>query len=62
MRVQALSNELPDDLPLSALNFINRHEYVHASGEVVRFTDSRWLIVPKDKGRQVTINFESLPG
>jgi hypothetical protein len=62
MSMQALpNNRLSDELPLSALNFVQGHAFVHASGEAVRFMDSRWLIVPKAKGGQVTLNFESLP-
>ncbi|MCA1618443.1 MAG: site-specific integrase [Acidobacteria bacterium] len=62
MTKELISNAAYDDVASGTLNFIQGHEYVHTSGEVVHFDESRWLIVSKSKNRQITINFGSLPG
>jgi hypothetical protein len=59
--IASLAGAAYDEATVSGLSFIQGHEYTHASGEVVGFDESRWLLVTKALGRQATLNFGNLP-
>ncbi|HYE72409.1 MAG TPA: hypothetical protein VEF04_03725, partial [Blastocatellia bacterium] len=44
----------------SAYDFIHGKDYIHSTGEIVRFDDTSWCISPV-RGKWVTVNFSDLP-
>jgi hypothetical protein len=49
------------DIEIHLPDFVHGKPYRHSTGEIVKFDDDYWIIVP-ERGRRVTLNFHDIPG
>src|SRR5215213_2143342 len=58
--VKGVSLDREEEFHVQAADFLHGKPYQHTTGEIVRFVDNRWVLVPR-RGEKVALNFGKLP-